>query len=139
MTQHLSLSLESVDEARALLRSIVASKFTEVPADPEVLTSHFVARIASELYGFVAAEDGKRWGDVARQRWIDWRAMTRQRPEWTLAARHCVKFFGAQWKTLSESQKRLTIESLFSPFKLSHADLETFILQIDDEMRDDVS
>jgi hypothetical protein len=128
---NISLSLESADEARALLRAVVASKFTWQPVDPEVLTSRFVARIAFDLLELIKAADTEKWGEAVGGRWNTWAMLDSDRAEWGLALHHCSTYIGSRWLTFSEEDKVETARVLFSPYKLSKDDFVNFCLQVD--------
>lgn len=127
----MNLELNSADEARALLRAIVASKFTEAPYDMDVLTSKHVANLAADLCKIVAEKDREQWGEIGRQMWDSWYWLSPPRPEWRIALNHGKALFGKKWASFFPDRRVEVVKLLISPYGLSDELLSQFITELD--------
>ena len=125
------LEFRSTDEARALLRTITAAKFSDPPYDTDILTSRLVVRIADEVSRIVKEEDERQWGEIGKQNWMTWYWLSPERREWKIALKHGVSLCGSKWKGFSQERRAEIVNLLLCPFGLTDEFLTRFMYELD--------
>ncbi|WP_437968478.1 hypothetical protein WMF04_03935 [Sorangium sp. So ce260] len=124
------MEIKSHAEALALLRVIVEAKFHSNPDDRDVPGSSVLAALAVRIRESVVAEEIRREGAVAAERWSEWSRLGPSRPEWAAARDFAASSWREIWGEWSEAQKRDAATVLLSPFEVDRDDLSMFLDEV---------
>jgi hypothetical protein len=131
----MQLTFQNEFEARALLRAIIAGKFTSDPSDDDVPASPLVAQVVNRLADMLGAAESDREGDSVQVEWARWRQMTPRREEWPKALSYAERAFRQHWWDWSGSEREEILKTLFSPFVADAATGQLFIKELEARIR----
>ena len=120
--------VDDLDELLVLQRVFREAKFCTEPDDVEVSDSPVVARLFERLIATLVEREVERDGEGARLRWAQWLAIDESRDEWDAAIRRARS--DARWSTLLIDERVEYVKTLLSPFALSPAIVERFVLAV---------
>ncbi|WP_438006701.1 hypothetical protein WME89_50420 [Sorangium sp. So ce321] len=124
------IEIKSHPEALALLRAIVEAKFHPNPDDLDVPGSSILAALAIRIRDSVVAEEVRREGNSAAERWSSWSRLVPSRPEWAAARDFASSYWRGVWEKWSEAQKRDAVAVLLSPFEVEQDELSLFLDEV---------
>lgn len=110
-------TVTSYPELVALLRAVLEAKFHKDPDDTDVPGSAILARVAIRLRDAAIAEEVRRDGAAAEDRWREWMKLGPERSEWEGAMAYAVVAYKDAWASWSTDERIAAVEELLSPFE----------------------
>ena len=130
----MQFKFDNSGEGRALLRAIIAAKFTETPQDKDVLASPPLATIAWQIRSAVEKDDLEELGDQAAKSWARWSKFDENREDWNIALKNGAKIFRDFWHTWSGDSQIANCRYLLSPFVVQDDVIHRFVSAIQQEI-----
>lgn len=119
--------VEDYGELRALFQSLMRAKFTN-GSDVRLATSPVVARALTHMTDALAKNDYRRGVGDAAYKWRT--SVTPGCVIWRIALRNAISAHGVEWMELSASERARCVEVALSPYQISDAQTQLFVLEV---------
>lgn len=125
-----TFSVAEFSELNALLRAILAGKFSKSPMDLDVLDSKIVAKQVIQLADMVDACFLDKIEPGGHAEYRKWRHLTPDRDEWAIALENAKQKHSKRWETLSQADQYVVARAILAPYETSQTNLELFCTAI---------
>ena len=121
-----SVSISEFAELNALLRAVLAGKFSQIPADLDVIDSTIISSLATKLADAVDEYYLETLDSDQYEIYSRWRHLTPDQDAWLAAVNHTKLRYGKKWDGMPQIRRYELIEILIAPYKVSQENLRLF-------------